>query len=293
MAIPTNDNVPWCIRNNRKDLSKLSSLKVVMTNSAVFQLATKTEESQKTVISMEVAVEQPGAANTPAAKRAVKKPPAKRNRDEDVQGHDSSISLTSKGAAGQDRPTYYIDDLLNSIKYKVKDVPDDKKNFQIIAEMLRLGLRFGMKDLNEDIVYKFPISAGSSDPTEKDVEPERFKKYSQLRRRIVSFLGESMDVAPDDDEKDHVEHHDNDSDEDLAAGHKQKKRKMSKDTEDLLNMIQAKLGTSKNTKKIIAKMHAFVDENPASVDMDEIKETHVAYIKLNTCLKRQGLNSNM
>jgi hypothetical protein len=163
-----------------------------------------------------------------------------------------------------EKGTTYILDASNAIHYTIRNEPTlTTAKAEEVMKMFQLVVRFGIKDPQETI--KTQLHDG------KDRSEAKIRKYTQLRLKVKMHLLHVVCQAQDMDEM-------SDVDSDCDDGDVR--------TQQLLDKIASVFGNSKQAKKRKEALMQHVEENPPTTNHEDLKMTHIAFVRIRTTIKR-------
>ena len=111
------------------------------------------------------------------------------------------------------------------------------------------------------------------------------KKWPVCRKAIITHLEVVHGLAVEDEEEDKE---DEQQPEDVLAmlGIKEKDNNVANVARQTVQSLSDEVQCPKAGRKLLNTLHAFLDENPVTNVMAELKTTHVAFIKMNAALMR-------
>ena len=154
MAVPTNDEVPWIFRQ-ASDLAGLEDLLEDMKESVIFKKAAEMAAKDKDS-SPESKNQKPARAVARGKGKEAAK--AKGKKQSGNHGKPDSIKLTVADEDGSQTGALFLDDVLNSIDYALRDTPAEKVNLKEKRACIRLGMLMGMRKAVLNATSKHPAT---------------------------------------------------------------------------------------------------------------------------------------
>ena len=154
MAVPTNDEVPWVFRQVG-DLAGLEDLLEDMKESVIFKKAAEMAAKDKDS-SPESKNQKPARAVARGKGKEAAKAKGKKQ-----SGKSDSIKLTVADEDGSQTGALFLDDVLNSIDYALRDTPAEKVNLKEKRACIRLGMLMGMRKALFNATSKHPATQAS------------------------------------------------------------------------------------------------------------------------------------